>query len=627
MQCMKPISSTSGLLRRAAGCAAAAGLFSLYSGGLTASPASAVPANADAATVLHVLNRIGFGARPGDVERVQKIGLAAYIDQQLHPDKIDDSAMEARLAPFTTLSMSSRQLADKYYIPVLELRKDAQVKQAKVDAKDAKTMDDTSMTTAAAAQKPPAQAAVPPEVRAAQQAQQNVVNELMQAKVLRAAMSERQLAEVMDDFWFNHFNVYIQKGEVRQYVTEYERDVIRPHVLGNFRDLLGAVAHSPAMLFYLDNFQSATPNATASLTPNLQRQLQDPRLSQAQRQQLLQRLQQAKNNQPRGLNENYARELMELHTLGVDGGYTQQDVQQVARALTGWTIDQPRTGGGFVFRAAMHDYGDKTILGVHFPSGHGQDEGERVLDLLAMHPSTAHHIAFQLSQRFVADDPPPALVDRVAKTYLDTKGDIREVVRAIVTSPEFFAADDYRAKVKTPLEFAVSALRAAGATVQNAQPVIQVLRQSLGMPLYACQPPTGYPMTADAWVNTGALLSRMNFALQIVSGNAAGGGPARNGGPGPAGRLGGAGAQGRPGAPGMQGPGFQAPGRGQAAPRPIQIDVASLAPDVTDASRQRLIDMMLAGRISDATRNTLAKAETPQQLVALVLGSPEFQKR
>ena len=275
-------------------------------------------------------------------------------------------------------------------------------------------------------------------------------------------MSERQLSEVMDDFWFNHFNVYVQKGQVREYLTEYEHGVIRPRVLGNFRDLLGAVAHSPAMLFYLDNFQSATPNQSAkvAMTPELQRRLQDPRLTAAQRQQMLQRMQQANSQAPRGLNENYARELMELHTLGVDGGYTQQDVQQVARALTGWTIDQPRTGGAFIFRPAMHDFGEKTILGVHFPAGHGEDEGEKVLDLLAMHPQTAHHIAYQLSQRFVADEPPASLVDRAAKTFLSTKGDIREVVRMIITSPEFFSVDAYRAKVKTPLEFVVSAVRA-----------------------------------------------------------------------------------------------------------------------------------------------------------------------
>jgi uncharacterized protein (DUF1800 family) len=599
-----------------------AGLLTLSAGGLTAQRSNAVPETADAPTVLHVLNRVGFGPTPGEVERVQQLGLAAYIEQQLHPERLADKALEARLADFSTLSLSSRQLAEKYYLPVQELRRQQQAQKGAAPAKDPKKdpkMTDPAMAGAAgaAAPPPPAAAQPSPEVRMAQQAEQNVVNELMQAKVLRAVMSERQLSEVMDDFWFNHFNVFIQKGQVREYITEYEHDVIRPRVLGNFRDLLGAVAHSPAMLFYLDNFQSATPNQSAmvAMTPELQRRLQNPRLTPAERQQMLQRMQQANNQGPRGLNENYARELMELHTLGVDGGYTQQDVQQVARALTGWTIDQPRNGGAFVFRPAMHDFGEKTILGVHFPAGHGADEGEKVLDLLAMHPQTAHHIAYQLSQRFVADEPPATLVDRAAKTFLSTKGDIREVVRTIITSPEFFSVDAYRAKVKTPLEFVVSAARASGAVIQNAQPIIGQLRQQLGMPIYGCQPPTGYSMTADAWVNTGALLSRMNFSLQLVN-NALPGGPpqGRPGGPPPPGRMIGADgppAQGRPGGP----------------PKPVQVNVAALAPDTSEASRQRLIDMMLAGQVSDATRNTLAKAESPQQLVALMLGSPEFQKR
>jgi uncharacterized protein (DUF1800 family) len=612
---MKPNST-----RRGAAVVLLAGFVIFAAGGLTAQRSSAVPANADAPTVLHVLNRVSFGPTPGEIERVQQMGLAAYIEQQLHPERLADKAMDARLADFSTLSMSTRQLAEKYYIPTQELRRQQQARAGAAPAKNPKDpkMTDPAMAGAAGAPPPaPPQTPPSPEVRMAQQAEQNIVNELMQAKVLRAVMSERQLAEVLDDFWFNHFNVYIQKGQVREYITEYEHDVIRPRVLGNFRDLLGAVAHSPAMLFYLDNFQSATPNQTSmvAMTPDLQRRLQDPRLTPAQRQQMLQRMRQGNNQGPRGLNENYARELMELHTLGVDGGYTQQDVQQVARALTGWTIDQPRNGGSFIFRPGMHDFGEKTILGVHFPAGHGEDEGEKVLDLLAMHPQTAHHIAYQLSQRFVADEPPASLVDRAAKTFLSTKGDIREVVRTILTSPEFFSVDAYRAKVKTPLEFVVSAMRASGAVIQNAQPVIGQLRQQLGMPIYGCQPPTGYSMTADAWVNTGALLSRMNFSLQLVNSALPGGAPqGRPGGPPPPGRM--IGADGPP------------PGRaGGQGPKPVQVNVAALAPDTSDASRQRLIDMMLAGQASDTTRNTLARAESPQQLVALMLGSPEFQKR
>jgi uncharacterized protein (DUF1800 family) len=272
---------------------------------------------------------------------------------------------------------------------------------------------------------------------------------------------------------------------------------------------------------------------------------------------------------------------MELHTLGVDAGYTQKDVVEVARALTGWTIDRPQQGGGFVFRPEMHDVGEKIVLGQRFPAGHGQDEGERVLDLLAAHPSTAHHIAYQLAQRFVADDPPPSLVDRAAETFLKTKGDLRQVVRTIVTSKEFFAPAAYRAKMKTPLEFVISVTRASNAVVVNPQPLAQALRAQLGMPLFGCQPPTGYSNTADAWVNTGALLSRMNFAVQVVGGQT----------------------------------------------RAIRMDAAALAPDTSDATRERLVHTLLGGDVSDGTRQILAKAETPQQLLSLTLGSPEFQRR
>ena len=599
-----------------------AAFFAGTTGDLTAQKGSGVPAKADARTVLHVLNRLGFGARPGDIERVQTIGLAKYIDEQLAPEHIADPALDARLASFNTLTMSTRELAEKYYQPALAARRDQQLKLQKADAKAAATapkasagdpsMTDPAMTDPAAKPVRPNQT-LPPEVQQIRQEQQNVLNELMQARLLREVMSERQLDEVLVDFWFNHFNVFVGKNQVREYLPEYERDVIRPHVLGSFRDLLGAVAHSPAMLVYLDNWQSSTPNAAPEMPPQIQQRLNNPRLSPAQRQQMQMRLAmlrpQQKPGQKRGLNENYGRELMELHTLGVDGGYTQQDVIEVARALTGWTVDRPQQGGSFMFNPRMHDTGEKTILGVRFPAGRGQDEGERVLDLLANHPATAHHIAFRLAQKFVADTPPPALVDRAAKTFHDTKGDLREVVRSIITSPEFFAPDAYRAKVKSPLEFLVSSIRASGATVANAMPLIQTLRQTLGMPLYGCQPPTGYSNTSDAWVNTGALLNRMNFAVQLVSGQIR---------PAP----------GRQGGPGGGGPPPFGPLRpAQLARAPLQVDVAALAPDTSDATRDRLTQSMLAGDLSESTRQVLAKAETPQHLVALALGSPEFQRR
>jgi uncharacterized protein (DUF1800 family) len=624
---------------------AAAGLLGVFASPLTAQRANGVPANPDARTIVHVLNRIGFGPRPGDVERVRQIGLAAYIDQQLSPAQIPNAALETRLAEFQSLTMDSRELAEKYFLPADELRQQIQRQQAQASAGDPNM----------APGNPNLPPQLPPEVRMLQQQAQNVTNELMQAKMLRAAMSERQLEEVLVDFWFNHFNVFIGKGQVRQYLTDYEQKVIRPHVLGNFRDLLGATAHSPAMLFYLDNFQSVSPNPTNVISPEMERRLNDPRIRPEQRAQILIRLQQMRRpqgQQQRGLNENYARELMELHTLGVDGGYTQKDVIEVARALTGWTIDQPRLGGSFLFRPQTHDAGEKTILGVNFPKGGGQEEGERVLDMLAKHPSTARHISFKLAQRFVADEPPKALVDRAAKKFLDTKGDLREVTRVIIASPEFFAAEAYRAKVKTPLEFVVSAIRASDATIMNAQPLVQVMQQ-LGMPLYGCQPPTGYSMTADAWVNTGALLSRLNFAVALVNGGQGLGGGRGRGGvaqgvPQPSTVVGlrGRGGQpppaGQPGAPGQPAQpataqlqelrarleaGFGPQRPAQLGRMPLQLDMTTLAPDTSEATREKLIQTILNGQVADTTRQTLARAESPQQLVALALGSPEFQRR
>ena len=392
----------------------------------------------DDGTVSHVLSRLTFGARPGEVDRVQSMGLTAWIDQQLHPSRIDDRAAEATL-------------------PVLE--------------------------------SPPG-GADPKELRRFARRQ---VETLASGKLLRAMYSERQLQEVLVDFWFNHFNVYAGKGRTAMYLPEYERDVIRPHVLDRFRDLLEADAKSPAMLFYLDNWMSAAAVSTAVR-----------RDSGAQA-----------KKRARGLNENYGRELLELHTLGVDGGYTQQDVIEVARAFTGWTIDRD---GRFRFVPALHDTAEKIVLGHTIKAGGGMDDGENVLDILAAHPATAHHVAFELAQRLVADEPPNALVDRAAARFRDTHGDLREVVKTIVTSPEFLAASARDAKFKTPFELVVSAVRTTGAEVSDARAFVQTLQQ-LGEPLYMCQPPTGYKDTADAWISAGGLVTRMNFATRFASGN------------------------------------------------------------------------------------------------------------
>jgi uncharacterized protein (DUF1800 family) len=392
-----------------------------------------------------------------------------------------------------------------------------------------------------------------------------VLTNLQQQKVLRAAYSERQLEEVMVDFWFNHFNVFAGKGQTRVYLTEYERDTIRPRVLGSFRELLGAVAESPAMLFYLDNWRSSAP-----VEPRERRGM--PRPPQTRRRS--------------GVNENYARELMELHTLGVDGGYTQQDVQEIARAFTGWTIANPREGGRFVFNPRMHDTREKTVLGQRVRAGGGRTDGEQVLDMLARHPSTARFIATKLARRFVSDEPPAALVARAAARFTSSGGNIRDVVRTIVTSPEFFAPEARRAKVKTPFEFVVSAVRATGLETSNALPLVQALR-GLGMPIYGSQPPTGYADRAEAWVNAGALLGRMNFAVALTSGSLSGG------------RR-----------------------RGDSPRANVRREDGEL-----DAMRESFVNDVLGGSVSASTSATVAKGTRPAQVIALLLGSPEFQKR
>jgi uncharacterized protein (DUF1800 family) len=464
-------------------------------------------------TIVHVLNRIAFGPRAADVEKVRAMGLDRYIDSQLHPERLADPAIETRLTALTALDMSSREIADTFVVPRPEARR------ARASA-----LNDTT---------------APPMRTAPRVSANRLLMELTEQKLQRAIYSERQLQEVLTDFWFNHFNVDARKGPVRFMLTEYERDVIRPRVLGTFRELLGAVAKSPAMLFYLDNWMSAAETAGTRRPQNR-----------------------------RGLNENYARELMELHTLGADAGYTQRDVAEVARAFTGWTIDGPRRGGGFTFQPNLHDTGEKMVLGHRLPAGGGLGDGEEVLDILADHPRTARFIATRLARRFVSDEPPASLVERAAARFRDTRGDLREVMRAILTSPEFLSPDSYHAKVKTPLEYVVSALRAAGADVQDVQPLVRALQQ-LGMPLYQCQPPTGYQDSADAWVNAGALVNRLNFAVAIAGNQFRG------------------------------------------------ISSSSL----------ESIDALLEHALSESTLATIASATTVQQRAALMLGSPEFQRR
>jgi uncharacterized protein (DUF1800 family) len=361
---------------------------------------------------------------------------------------------------------------------------------------------------------------------------QAILFDLAGAKLQRAVYSDRQLQEVMTDFWFNHFNVFFGKNLDRYLVAGYERDAIRPHVFGRFRDLLGATAKHPAMLVYLDNVRSVVPDSMRRYSPAQHGGMQGMGRPGARggfarvrpgRTMTDSAAAGARPQRPTGPNENYARELMELHTLGVSGGYTQHDVVDVARALTGWTIDRGmgRRNGevdpGFIFRPQLHDFGPKTILGHDFPAGRGQEEGEAVLDLLARSPATARHVALKLAQRFVADDPPAALVERLAQTFLRTDGDLAAVTRALFTSPELYDARSRGTKVKTPLEFVASTLRATGAEVGPSRGVLMALRQ-LGQVPYLSSAPTGYPATSAEWTNSGAMLNRMNFALALAAG-------------------------------------------------------------------------------------------------------------
>lgn len=601
----------------------------------------AATAQSDQKRALHALNRLAFGPRPGELQQVTALGVDQWIDLQLHPDKINDGALDARLAPLRTVRMSTREITEEFPNPEeikqvmngkrsmpsdpakramfqvqIARQQDKQDKkqrsqEASVSASTDKTnassdnsmmippnatpdaatnadnsavdagaagkepgmngapADDTTMPAPAASPKQtPEEAAqarlreeqlyadldvqqlpsLPPDQRfkkilnmpaeekiafadslrggkgqeflegldpkqkeillAINNPLAVVTDELMQAKLLRAVYSERQLEEVLTDFWFNHFNVFVGKGGDRWLLPSYERDVIRPHVLGRFEDLLVATAKSPAMLFYLDNWLSVGPDSAQALGipahPGPYRRGYPPRSP---------RPNQGRRN---GLNENYGRELLELHTLSVNGGYSQRDVTEVAKVFTGWTIEKPYQGGGFKFEPRMHEPGPKFVLG-HRIKSKGEGEGLEVLHMLATSPETAHFISLKLAERFVSDDPPPALVERMTKTFLKKRGDIREVLTELFHSPEFWGENAYRAKVKTPLEFVASAVRATGADVTDAMPLVRQLN-NLGMPLYGAQPPTGYSMKAETWVSSAALLSRMNFALQLTGG-------------------------------------------------------------------------------------------------------------
>ena len=589
--------------------------------------------------VLHALNRLGYGPRPGDVERVKQMGLAKWIELQLNPKSIDDRAVEARLNIYPTLKMSNSQLMAEY--PNLKQPAAKQNAQAReetpeqkaqrqadtainamardLDANDTSTngtMPANNGTVAAASPdtpspmklNPPTRGAgrkdalsvdpnaVPPAISDDSKRPQRVVEELAMAKMTRAVYSERQLQQVMDDFWLNHFNVFAGKGEVKWYLTSYERDVIQPHALGKFKDLVTATAKSPAMLFYLDNYLSADPKAAQRLAA--QRAMRQ--MPRGGRRPSAPANPQKSKKQERGLNENYGRELMELHTLGVDGGYTQRDVTEVARCFTGWSIEKPREIAVFKFDEKLHDPDVKVVLGKKIHSG-GMKDGEQVIELLAKNPNTAKFISIKLARRFVSDNPPPALVARMAKTFHKSDGDIREVMRTMVYSPEFWSREAYRAKVKTPYELVVTSVRALGTDVDTPMPLVQWVAR-IGEPLYQCQPPTGYSDKAETWVNAGALLSRLNFSLALAGNKV----------------------------------------RGSRSDVPAVL--GSETGGDAKAALDRAVQVLLGGQAAPATVETLEKQlENPQMLQArlddpvkqvdlgvvtgLVLGAPEFQRR
>src|SRR5712691_10205620 len=586
--------------------------------------------------ILHALNRLAYGPRPGDVERVRQMGLAKWVDQQLNPNSTDDRAVEARLENYPTLRMSTSKLLAEYPQPK-QAQKQALTAQAEqrrseaaagVIAKDISSKEgQTSQAQMGTADDPNAAApmkeepsaqmnpatrgagkrdllgggdpnAVPRAIADDSKRPQRVVEELAMAKVARAIYSERQLQQIMDDFWFNHFNVFAGKGEDRWFLTAYERDVIQPRTMGKFKDLLTATAKSPAMLFYLDNFLSADPRAADRMAA--QRAARQWRRGGFGRPFPPRPPQQQGKKNVRGLNENYGRELMELHTLGVDGGYTQKDVTEVARCFTGWSIEKPREYADFKFDERLHDPDPKIVLGKKIHAG-GMKDGEQVIELLARHRSTAKFISTKLARRFVSDTPPQALVEHMAQTFQSSDGDIRAVLKTMIYSREFWSREAYRAKIKTPFELVVSTARALGADVDTPMPLVQWTGR-IGEPLYQCQPPTGYSDRADAWVNTGALLNRLNYSLALAGNKVRG----------------------------------------------SRSDIASVlgveASSDAKGALNRAVQVFLGGQTAPTTVETLEKQlDNPQVLQAklddpvkrvdfgvvagLVLGAPEFQRR
>ncbi len=416
-------------------------------------PAQAQQVMPTDAQILHLLNRASFGPTVGDIDTVRRIGIDVWINQQLHPQNLTSPELDGRLDALPSLKMSLPQLADTYELP--------------------KNIKDLSED----------------EQKDLRKHQNEIVEEAAQAKILRATLSPAQLQEVMVDFWFNHFNIFAEKGMDKWMIGAYERDAIRPYALGKFGDLLNATAHHPAMLFYLDNWLNTDPNSVVA------------------------------KNRKIGINENYAREIMELHTLGVNGGYSQTDVTTLAHILTGWGISEGKEADQrthFMFDQRRHDYSNYNWLGYRINGGN-ESEVETVFYILAHHPSTAHHIAYQLAQYFVADEPPQSLVDKMAASYRDHDGSIAEVLDTMFHAPEFWDTRYAQKKFKPPFRYVVSVLRASHVEPAGDTKILQGAINQMGEPLYRCLTPNGYANTNDQWLNSDALLKRIDFAERYAN--------------------------------------------------------------------------------------------------------------
>ncbi len=662
--------------------------------------------------VLQLLDRFTFGERPGEVDRVLALGADNWLAQQLAPETVNDSVCDKRLQQYPTLSMSPAQAlsvfpdrpqvsavaegkapypSDPLMHAVFEVQVakwSAERDQKRADGSSQAGPEPTDAEKAAKKQQDQSAAArifgelialprnlrmnaivampvedrivltgngnlagdqrnllfndFSPREREVFQAMSgsvsssgNIGSELAQARVVRDILTERQLLEVMTDFWFNHFNVFIGKDSDQWYTTSYERDVIRKHALGSFHDLLLATAQSPAMMVYLDNWLSIGPDSQANgVNP------QNPKSKRGNK----------------GLNENYGREIMELHTVGVSGGYTQADVTALSAILTGWGVDRPAQGGGFAFDPKRHEPGTKTWFGytideqgraIRLASAAPQTptpgsseaaatsdsvkQGLAALNILASAPQTAHFISYLLAQRFVADTPPAGLVDRLVAVYTASNGNIRTILQALIASPEFNSRQYFRNKVKTPVEFVTSVFRATATDPQNPGALVNTIRQ-MGMELYHALPPTGYYLTADQWMNSVALVDRLNFAYQLTGNHYA---------------------NQKFDAPKLLATGMMLPGvpqtslqkpanrpKGRAVPLSVAFGSADLPTgSAGQETALHVLENTIVGAPVSAKTNELIDAQLQKQpsgasatdrlnvLTALVLGSPEFQTR